>query len=95
MPCCRYFSGTGKLASAYRIGISWSEEDQIWNHESGTNAGNGAVSNDAPYAHFSYNFQVKPHTCSIEFACTPADHARCGTECSAAVPSCCRVLTDQ
>ena len=66
MPCRRYFLGTGKLASAYRIGISWNEENQIWFHESGTDAGNGAVSNDAPYAHFTYNFQVKSRTCSIE-----------------------------
>jgi hypothetical protein len=48
---------TGRLATYYWMGLEFNTTVQSWIWQDGGNAGNGAVSNSNPYAHFAYDFQ--------------------------------------
>ncbi len=54
--CCS-LQGTGMLSTQYWLGLSYNSTTNKWMWQEGGDAGNGAVSNANPYAHWAYDFQ--------------------------------------
>jgi hypothetical protein len=54
---CHLLQGTGKLWVYYWMGLSYNTTFNSWLWTDGGNAGNGAVKNSNPYAHWAYDAQ--------------------------------------
>lgn len=72
VPASQYFAATGALnwyttpsvaAVNYYYWMGLESDGRVYRWPDGNNAGTGATSNDNPYAHFTYQYQVSGMGC--------------------------------